>query len=58
MDMFIEVVVFVLVAGDDIFALLICDEDLEYGARYWCLLVGTLGKFFSCVNLCEGFLFC
>jgi len=23
-----------LVAGDDIFALLICDEDLEFGARY------------------------
>jgi hypothetical protein len=39
MDMFIEVVVFLLVAGDDVFALLICDEDLEYGARlsdvYW-----------------------
>jgi hypothetical protein len=36
-----------LVAGDDVFALLICDEDLEYGARYfWCLLVGTLGKIF------------
>ena len=45
MDMFIEVVVFVLVAGDDVFALLICDEDLEYGARrFWCLLVGTCAR--------------
>jgi len=55
MDMFIEVVVFVLVAGDDVFALLICDEDLEYGARrFWCLLVGTLGKNFSWLFDCFG----
>ena len=36
-------VVFVL-AGDDVFALLICDEDLEYGARrsgsFGCIFCG------------------
>ena len=47
MDMFIEVVVFVLVAGDDVFALLICDEDLEYGARhFWYQWAVTLCLFF------------
>ena len=33
-DMFFIFGVSLLVAGDDIFALLICDEDLEFGARY------------------------
>jgi hypothetical protein len=55
MDMFIEVVVFLLVAGDDVFALLICDEDLEYGARY--SLVSTGGYFREKFSLWEGFLF-
>lgn len=42
-------VVFVFLAGDDIFALLICDEDLEFGARHidaddWCLIFWCLGR--------------
>ena len=42
------------VVGDDVFALLNCDEDLEYGARHlWGLLVG-IRCIFSCVNWCKG----
>ena len=34
--------------GDDVFALLNCDEDLEYGARhFWCPLVVIRCIFFS-----------
>jgi len=32
-DMFFTCDVLLVLAGDDVFALLICDEDLEYGAR-------------------------
>ena len=33
-DMFFIMIVSCLMVGDEIFALLICDEDLEYGARH------------------------
>jgi hypothetical protein len=31
-------------AGDDVFALLTCDEDLEYGARHRHRFVGRIKK--------------